>query len=479
MKKLILISFALVLTLGACDLSSLNTNKKEPASVPAGPLFANAQYEYGNFIHSMDQNVNIFELWVQHYVETTYVEESDYNITDRAIAGTVWGTFYENILNNLKQAKANVRQESAATPTEQAVKQNKIATINVMNVLAYSELLNIFGNIPFTKALDRNNPSPSYDDAKTVYSAIMDTLNTAIGNLNASASTFDSDLYYGGNTGEWIKFANSLKMRLGMTLADVEPSQARQAVVSASPNAFQSNNDNAMIKFTTTYPHTSPIYNALVYSGRHDYLPSTVFMNTLNSLNDPRRYRWFTQHNGQFVGADIGQAYQDFSHTSALVKQIDLPGMIMGYPEVEFIRAEARARGWKVGGTIAGHYNNAIRANMQRWGVPQDSINAYMSQPSVVYATADGPWRKKIGIQKWIALFQEPLQAYTEVRRLDYPELIAPDKGVARRIGQLPSRFTYPISEQNRNTANYNQAAQAIGGDKLTTKLFWDTMGIY
>ena len=142
----------------------------------------------------------------------------------------------------------------------------------------------------------------------------------------------------------------------------------------------------------------------------------------------------------------------------------------MGYDEVEFFLAEAVARGYNVGGTADTHYNNAITASILWWGGSAVQAAAYLAQPSVAYATAAGNYKQKIGTQKYLALYTRGWDEWIEVRRLDYPVLVAPSSALTA----FPVRYTYPVNEQNLNTTNYNAAATAIGGDKVITKLFWD-----
>jgi len=94
----------------------------------------------------------------------------------------------------------------------------------------------------------------------------------------------------------------------------------------------------------------------------------------------------------------------------------------------------------------------------------------YLGQPAVNYATAAGTYKQKIGIQKYLALYNRGFDAWTEQRRLDYPVLVAPPSAKSA----YPVRYTYPIVEQNLNSGSYNKASTAIGGDLVITKLFWD-----
>ena len=94
-----------------------------------------------------------------------------------------------------------------------------------------------------------------------------------------------------------------------------------------------------------------------------------------------------------------------------------------------------------------------------------------MLKPEVAYTTALGTNNQKIGLQSWIASYDRGLLGWTTWRRLDAP-LFNPPPDLDNT--DIPTRFTYPISEQTINGKNYKAASAAIGGDKLTTKLFWD-----
>ncbi|HEX6983686.1 MAG TPA: SusD/RagB family nutrient-binding outer membrane lipoprotein [Balneolaceae bacterium] len=479
MRKLTLSIFALCLVLVSCDLAGLNQNEKAPTDVPADPLFTNAQLTLGNYIHNSTVNVNIFKMVAQHWTATDYPQEAQYQLDNRTIPSTIWSLLYRNALNDLKEAEAKIAENEVLAP---AVKQNKLATIEVLNVYTYTLLVNLFGNIPYTEALNFENTQPAYDDAETIYMDLMSRLDTAIGMFDTGAAGFGSaDIYYSDpatQVASWVKFANSLKMRMAITIADVNPTAAKTAIVEAAPNAISSNAENAMIPFQASPPHANPVWEQLVQSGRDDFIPAAPLTEIMNNLNDPRRPVFMdTTGSGAYLGGPYGvqNTYADFSHFSALMEKPDRPGMLLGYSEVEFILAEAAARGFIPGGmaVAATHYENAIRADMAFWGVPEAEVDAYMAQTNVAYLTAPGTWREKIGTQKWLGLFLQGFQAWTEFRRLDTPNLDqnVPEEAV---IDVVPLRYTYPIDEQNFNEANYQKAASAIGGDKLTTPLFWD-----
>jgi len=226
-----------------------------------------------------------------------------------------------------------------------------------------------------------------------------------------------------------------------------------------------------VFKYLSAPPNTNPVWVDLVQSNRNDFVVASTFANTVTSLNDPRASAFFTKDPaGSYSGGVPGESntYETFSHAGTGITQPNAPATLLSYSEVEFYLAEAAQRGWNVGGSAAQHYNNAVTASILEWGGTQAQATTYMAQPSVAYDPVN--WRQRIGTQKWLALYNRGWDAWIEQRRLDYPQLTAP----ATAQSAYPRRFTYPVSEQNLNRVNYEQASQSIGGDVVTTRLFWD-----
>ena len=133
----------------------------------------------------------------------------------------------------------------------------------------------------------------------------------------------------------------------------------------------------------------------------------------------------------------------------------------------------AAARTVAVGGTAAAHYTAAITASMESWGVATADITTYLAQPSVVYNAAT--WKKSIGEQAWIGLYNRGFEAWTSYRRLDFPVLPLPAT-TFNDITSVPTRYSYPAKEQTINSTNVEAAIAKINGGKdlLTAKIFWD-----
>ncbi|QEC76668.1 SusD/RagB family nutrient-binding outer membrane lipoprotein [Mucilaginibacter ginsenosidivorax] len=486
MKKILGVFLLTSIVFSACkkDLTSLNNDPKNPSIVPSYALFTNAQRRLTNTVTSSNVNLNIFRLIEQQWQETTYTDESNYDITTRPIPDDIWNALYRDVIYNFERTKALIPTDVTGAD----IQKNEIAITDVMQVYTYYYLVTTFGDIPYTEALDISKPFPKFDDAKTVYYSLLTRLDADIAALNTGAASFGSaDVIYGGDVTKWKKFAATLKLKMGITIADLDNAKAKTVVESAvATGVFTSNSDNAQFQYLTSPPNTNPVWVDLVQSARQDFVACSTIMGFLKpqtAFADPRLPYYFTVNSaGTYTGADPGSSatFSLFSKPSGpllvsssigKITNPDFPGLLLDYSETEFNLAEAISRGYAVAGSVAGHYNSAVTASITYWGASATAAAAYLLQPTVAFATATGGTDlHKIGLQKYLALYNRGWDAWTETRRLDYPVLTAPSTAQTA----FPVRLTYPVNEQNVNVTNYNKAATAIGGDLVTTKLFFD-----
>jgi hypothetical protein len=472
MKKIFIVISALTLIVGCKKFESLNTNTKLATEVPSNFLLSSAQKNLVDVMTSSNVNTNIFRLWSQQWTQTTYFDESRYDLITRGISANFWGVLYRDVLKDLDAAKTAVKNDALITNEDTRAAQ--IATIEVMEVYAWHVLVNTFGNVPYSQALDIDKPLPAYDDAKTIYTDLFKRLDAAITALKVTGSGFSKgDLIYDGDNSLWVKFASTLQMRMALCIADVDATTAKTKFEAAVSDAFTSSADNATFHYLVSPPNTNPIWVDLVQSGRKDFIASQTLVIMLDSLSDPRKPFFITKNaSGNYTGGvnGTGNSYKNNSKPAATITAPDAPSTLISYTEVEFMLAEAAARGWSVSGTAAEHYAAGVTESILEWGGAEADATAYLAQSDVDYASAGSgaTWQEKIGNQKWLALYNHGFDAWTEWRRLDFPVLISVD-GL-----DFPTRFTYPVNEQTINSASYSAASSAIGGDKLTTKLFWD-----
>ena len=472
MKKILIYSGLVCMLLSSCkkDLTSLNVDPKNPSAVPAYTLFTYAQKNLSDNLVSPNVNLNIFRLIMQGWTETTYTDESNYDLLTRNIPQNWFHTFYRDVLRNLEDARALIPAE-VVDPVK---RKNQLAIVDVMKVYSYHYLFTTFGDVPYTQALDLNNTQPKYDDAKTAYTALMTSLNGAITNMAAGESFGSADIIYSGDISKWKKFANSLKLKMALVMADYDAAAATAAAVAAvNSGVFTANADNAKFAYLGAPPNTNPVWVDLVQSGRKDFVVTSTIVNQMKANSDPRIPLYFTTDNtgSGYTGGVNGanNNYATFSKPSLTIQSETFPYTFMDYAEVEFLLAEAVARGYVgITGTAASHYAAGVIASITDWGGSASAATIYLAQPGVVYNPAN--YKQSIGTQQWLAMFDRGHDAWTTWRRLDFPALVAPSTA----LSTIPKRFTYSVSEQNLNKTNYTAASAAIGGDNVATKLWFD-----
>jgi hypothetical protein len=487
MKNYLILSLSALALTTSC-VSSLsddyNVDPKSPTSALSSGLVANAERSLVRDVISTNVNTNPFRFYVQYWAATDYPAESRYDINTRSIAANFWNPIYRDCLRDLREAKALIPTD-VAVPA--ASKTNALAVVEVLEIYAWATLVETYGNVPYSEALDFSNARPKYEDQKVIYNDLITRLDAAIGKFNpAVAIGFGTnELLYPGTsaatTVQWVKFANALKLRMALVIADDDAAKAKTMAEATAGKLPASNSEAVDLTFNGTFPNTNPLYEDLVRSNRADFVGSSFFVNRLKGtagpamgIVDPRLDDYLDPIAGTttYAGGVYGSSnlVDDFSTPGAKLKVQTLPGVLISYAQVELMLAEAVERGFAVGGTAASHYNAGVIASIAEWGGTATEANTYLAQPQIAYATAPGGYKQKIGYQYWLALYNQPTEAWTQWRRLDYPQLTAPSNA----FSAIPLRLLYPVVEQNLNDANYAAAAAAIGGDVVTTKLFWD-----
>lgn len=422
---------------------------------------------------SANVNVNIFKLFSQYWTQTTYVDESNYNLVERDQPGTHFSVLYKDVIKDLEETKSLVSSSTEVLPV--GVKGNKLAIAEILQVYAMHVLVDTFGDVPYTESLDIDNLSPVYDNDQAIYDDLVVRLDTAIALIDTGAGTYGGyDLIYSGDASKWKKFANSLKLRMALRYASTNVAKATtMAQEAVASGVFTSNSDSATFDYFSTSDTANPIWIDLVQSGRSDFVAANTVVDMMNSLNDNRRTAYFDDNlgAGTYTGGIYGanNIYSSYTHIGAIFHTQENEGMLMDYAEVEFLLAEA-AELTLVGAATdaATHYNNAITASFDYWGV--SGIAAYLANTDVAYATATGTWQQKIATQKWLALFNRGFEGWSTYRQYGFPVM----NTAAVSAEAVPRRYTYPIDEASINGSNYQAASTAMGGDLKTSKVFWD-----
>ncbi len=458
----------------------LNENPNEPAVVPTNYLLTYAEERIIDRVYDGFDNARIGMTLAQYWSQNQYSEESRFQYRP-GTNNTTWDDLYATT-NDLQQIIRINEADSAKGP---AITNNQIAVARILKVWTFQLLTDIYGDIPYTEALNiTETPTPAYTLQSEIYPDLIKELTEASAQITPEASSFESgDLIYGSDMGEWKKFANSLKLRVAMRMVDVMPNEASQAITEAvDAGVFASNDDNAYLQYLTSQPSTYPLYVDYVVNGRQDFCSSNVMIGQLQRRNDPRIASYFrpASSTNTYIGRPFGQSPTNANAMPpATVSQLneriyapDFQGMLMDYAEVSFILAEAAARGITVPKSAEAYYAQGITASMNYWGVTDGgAIGAYIAANPY-----DGTnYKQSIGVQKWIALYMQGIQGWSEWRRLDFKGVFQmPVDGPLININQVPVRRIYPNNEQNLNNANYLKAVGEQGEDNYVTKVWWD-----
>lgn len=473
MKKIFITVLSFVV-LASCmsdeKYEDYNRDPKNPTAVDAGFLFNSAVVSLFDQMTSTNVNLNVFRLLGQYWTETTYIDEANYDLNNRNIPQNHWSELYRDVFLDLETAQINTLADEKLS---EADKNTRVAQIEIIAIYTWQQMVDTYGNIPYSQALKPVEfPLPMYDDAADIYEDLIARLDAALPNLTGNG--FAEDNIYGGDIAAWEKFGNSLKLRIGMRIADAPEmgTLAQSTVESAvSSGVFTANADNATIAYGSSTPNTNPLWEDLVQSGRTDFVVANTVVDVMNDLEDPRRTAFFDDNlDGEYVGGPYGDnnSFALYTHIGEVMHQPEFRGVLLDYAEVSFFLADASERGFNVGGNAEEHYNNAITASFDDWGVA--GADAYLAKSDVAYSSASGDWKEKIGKQFWLAMYNRGFEGWTVWRTYDTPEFNLP----VNTGNPVPTRYTYPVNEQNLNEVQWSAASSAIGGDEQTTKLFWD-----
>ena len=389
------------------------------------------------------------------------------------------------------------------------------AVATVIKIAAMSRVTDTYGPIPYSAIGETTDLAVPYDSQKDVYNEFFTELSEAIETLDThrgSALSPMGDYVYGGDINKWVKFANSLKLRLAMRVSFVDRKLSRQMAEEAiKGGVIESNADNATWKYFSTL--TNPLYTAVMYnsSGSEtggDTHAAADIICYMNGYDDPRREAYFlksTFDGIDYVGLRRGwetfNKSWGFSFSGVGVKAND-PLIWMTASEVAFLRAEGAAiHNFDMGGNAADFYNSGIALSFEQWGVA--GAEAYMQNSTArpqayVDPTEQNPYNgalsditikwddsansetklERIITQKWIALYYNGNEAWAELRRTGYPKLIPVEyngSGGVVDSNKGPQRMPYPQEEYTNNSYTVTSAVNNLlgGPDNMATKMWW------
>jgi len=403
--------------------------------------------------------------------------------------------------------------------------QVPLALASLLRVAIMHRLTDQYGPIPYSKVVEdrKNSLTVAYDTQQEVYTKMFGELDAALAvledNQTLSTEAFgEYDLVYGGDLKKWIRFANSLKLRMAMRLTEVAPETAKtKAAEAIAAGVIEANADNA--KFQPTVNRT-----AICFSEWKQHPISADLDSYMNGYADPRRAKMFTSvevdeivtdpetqqsstvKRQVFQGLRIGTTPSDKDAATTKLshpKIVDTdPILWLTAAEVAFLRAEWQLR-WGSAAEAGAFYKRGVELSFEQWGA--GSADAYLATDarpanytdplgtgydfpaqgtvSPVWNADDEPAAalERIITQKWIAIFPLGNEAWSEYRRTGYPRLMpVPDQGnmsggaVTARWGAR--RLQYPTEEYAENRTHVTEAVNGeLGGtDTFGTRVWWD-----
>jgi hypothetical protein len=464
----------IVFSITSCTKELERINKDPNAAQTAQPdyLLTAATKTAVDVYWGITRSSNPSSLFVQQWAMIQYTDPDRYIFSNNDFQG-LWTTGYSSIVDLDLVIKLADEQKNP----------NYKGVALVLRSWIYSLLTDNFGDIPYKEAIQINKYlTPAYDHQKDVYLGLLEDLKTAQATLDPNGPAIAGDIIYNNKISLWKKFANSLRLRLALRIADREPEISKQVLADIQNEGGSFIGDNselAQLEYFNS-PNQNPISN--YFDTRDDYRISKTIIDKLIQLQDPRLqvYASKTQDatpqnyvglpNGLLVGDASDYGFSKTSKPGAYFLDPHAPAVIISYAEVLFDRAEAAARGF-TNEDASDLYAQAIKASLNQYNISDAAtVTDYLAQASVQYDAAN--FKKSIGEQKWIALFGQGLEAFAEWRRLDYPQLQPAVAGVLD--GKIPVRFIYPGTEQSLNGKNYKAAVANQGPDVLTTKLWFD-----
>ncbi|WP_138989624.1 SusD/RagB family nutrient-binding outer membrane lipoprotein [Larkinella sp. C7] len=494
------------------DFDEINTSKTALTTLSATELpylFSRAQQQASYAAGTYQTAQNLFaDLYAQYYATTTPNFQSDRYFMHRTWINSHWNPIYTQVVPQLKTLF------DQTDPTS-----SQYALASIWWVFAFHRLTDYYGPVPYFDAGIPAN-SVKYDPQDKIYDDFFKRLaaaTTVLKGKTAEKPYGSYDIIYAGDVNKWIKFANTLRLRLAMRISKVDPARAKTEAEAAIAGGLLTDvADNALM----TKNQVGSDYNGLAtISGWGEFRMSASMESILKGYDDPRIGIYFQPAfntktyegvrnglgsveltdplNNNDNNSNIGERWvKNTGAGSAWAQQYATKQDIMHTAEAYFLVAEAALNGWNVGGTTAQQaYEKGIRASMDGWGISSALTDAYIvstktpvapqdQQKSPALSTIPVKWgateaiqREQIGTQKWLALYPDGIEAWAEVRRTRFPKLYPVVNSVNTDVPTTayPRRIPFLLLEETSNTAAVKAAVALLGGpDNAATPLWWD-----
>jgi Starch-binding associating with outer membrane len=513
-----MVALAALFTLSRCkkDFVAINTNPSNitPSQIDFNYLFTNAQMQTsgntdGNGFEDWRNNLIYSSCMIQHLSSTLSYWDGDKYLYNGTYNSAYWDENYPNAVANIVEVLEHTKSDTSQFNCYQIVR--------IFKAFMFQRMTDMYGDCPYSQAglgYISGITAPQYDQQQDIYNDLLNELQDAAANLDpARANTVGSaDLLYGGDPVAWKKFAYSEMVRVAMRLSKVDPATAQKWVqIAYQGGVMNSINDNAVLQHqdVTGTPVTNGTGLVLIANDPNGYRLSETFVNFLQRNADPRLSYLATVCANPNLPTDMGDTtYADQlgqpngfdppnsgtafdlvtapnwtgnQNSYSLVNRytfarLDAPSFFLTCGETQLLLAEAAQRGW-ISGKPAVFYASGVQAAMQQLAA---QAGAGPADPLITAWLQANPYNQASGLQQindqyWVAGFMDENECFANWRRSGYPLLTPVDYPGNITGGTIPRRFTYPQSEASTNNANYTAAvARLNGGDKMTSRVWWD-----
>jgi hypothetical protein len=422
-------------------------------------------------------------IFAQHLSEGPYLTVSPFNDAGSTLNPTYY-TFYSEILKNLNQviifAKANAPE---ADPGANGSLNNQIAVARIMKAHVFWKITDRWGDIPYEEALNSENITPKFTKQELIYKDLFKELKEAVAQIDAGAGP-TGDIMFGGDMNVWKKFAATQRMIMALRLSKVYPNAgdfAAQEFNLAAAAGPISASENLKYNFLSGDPNNfNPWYNNYTVSNRNDFAISKTLVDIMkdNSTGTDPRLPVYAEvlAGNQIIGLQFGVAVQtnipnSYSRIGVSLRSAGAPAYIFTGAQVQFAMAEAAKRGWIAGGDLAAkiYYDDAIDASLAQYGVPSP---LFKNAIGVVYNPITA--LHQISEQRWIALYLDGWEAWSEFRRTGFPRIVPGPNSQNGNV--IPRRVGYPTADANTNKTNYEAALaqQGWSDNSINNRMWWD-----
>ncbi len=502
----------LLLTLGCTgDFDEINTNPNTLTASQldgsfAGPSFATVLYKginHGSWALPGDDHgtygliTMLHSMVFSHYLSASWATTETYGLRDDW-RSRGWTRFYTLAVPALNNTYLATEGNAEAT-----------AILDIWKVFIYHRMTDEWGPIPYFQA-GNGAESVTYDSQEAIYENFFDLLeaaNTTLGEATGSTvEVFQAhDAIYGGDIDKWRRFGNSLRLRLALRISDVDAAKAKtEGEAAVAAGVIESNDGSAYYDINADF-----FNNFVAIAPTWGFVMSASMESILEGYSDPRMEVWFTPDSlGNFIGRPSGGPSDN---TVSVVNNATFGGdaglkdmEVMLASETYFNRAEGVLNGWSMGtGTAQSLYEEGIRLSMNQWGITDNTaIDTYIagattgSQPTLVtdytnagisatppvdvpvaFAATEAEQRKQIAVQKYLALFPESWESWSDLRRTDadilYPLISVDDPNIS---AGLIKRLTYLPNEYSTNREAVDAAVSTLPGgrDLQSVGVWWD-----